>query len=118
MRRNTYQFVDWTDYQIVATRPHDDLPCDFCGRNGSVAVLKVQNDSVDACDACLTTLRERQQFQPASKVKVSQMAAKLRKVAAEMEKMANAKSAYDSPVGIFVAFIADDEFTKDNPLRC
>jgi hypothetical protein len=61
---------------------------------------------------------ERQQFLLASKVKVSQMAAKLRKVAAEMEKMANAQNTYDFPEGTLVAINADDEFTNDNPLRC
>jgi len=61
-------------------------------RYGSVAVLMVQNESVDACDACLATLRERQQLQLASNAKLSQIAAKLRKVAAEMEKMVSAQS--------------------------
>jgi hypothetical protein len=108
MHRNTHQFVDCTDYQILATRPHDDLPGDYCGRYGSVVVLMVQNDSVDACDACLAALRERQQLQLASNAKLAQIAAKLRRVAAEMEKMASAQSCF-SPEGIPVAFVADGD---------
>ena len=40
-------------YQVVAERPDDDLPCEFCAGYGGVRVLEIENRTIDVCESCL-----------------------------------------------------------------
>jgi hypothetical protein len=83
----SHSYPDFSSFQkisridVIATRYDDDLPCGSCGEYGGVVVVRLADGSVDLCESCLYSLRERL----TAKLCVVRMAACLREVAADLE---------------------------------
>jgi hypothetical protein len=43
-------------YQIVAERPDDDLPCEYCTHYGAVLVVRIKDRTIDLCAGCASKL--------------------------------------------------------------